>query len=41
MEEHAGAIERLNAFVTGVGLDQPEHLAPLMIGIRQLRALIG
>jgi NAD-specific glutamate dehydrogenase len=41
MEEHAGAIERLNAFVNGVGLDQPENLAPLMIGIRQLRALIG
>ena len=41
VEEHAAAIERLNAFVHGVGLDQPENLAPLMIGIRQLRALIG
>ena len=26
---------------TAVGPDQPENLAPLMIGIRQLRALIG
>jgi hypothetical protein len=41
VDEHVGAIERLNAFVHGVGLDQPESLAPLMIGIRQLRALIG
>ena len=36
-----GSVERLNSFVNGVGLDQPENLAPLMIGIRQLRALIG
>ena len=41
MEAHAGAIGRLNAFVTSLGTDQPENLAPLMIGIRQLRALIG
>lgn len=41
MQEHAGAIGRLTSFVHGVGLDQPENLAPLMIGIRQLRALIG
>jgi glutamate dehydrogenase len=41
MEAHAGAIGRLNAFVNGLGTEQPENLAPLMIGIRQLRALIG
>jgi len=41
LEEHAGAIERLTTFLRGIGLDQPENLAPLMIGVRQLRALIG
>ena len=41
MAEHARAIGRLNSFVASLGTDQPENLAPLMIGIRQLRALIG
>ena len=41
MERHSAAIARLASFVEGLGSEQPENLAPLMIGIRQLRALIG
>jgi len=41
LSEHEAAVERLNTFLRGLGTDQPENLAPLMIGVRQLRALIG
>jgi NAD-specific glutamate dehydrogenase len=41
LSEHQAAVERLNSFLRGLGTDQPENLAPLMIGVRQLRALIG
>jgi NAD-specific glutamate dehydrogenase len=39
--DHEKGAERLTAFLRGLGTDQPENLAPLMIGVRQLRALIG
>ncbi len=35
------ALRRLDLFIDNLGDDQPENLAPLMIGVRQLRALIG
>jgi glutamate dehydrogenase len=34
-------VERLGRFVDGLGTDPPDNLAPLMIGVRQLRALLG
>lgn len=41
LSEHQNGVDRLNAFLRGLGTDQPENLAPLMIGVRQLRSLIG
>ena len=35
------AVRRLEHFLDNVGDDQPENLSPLMIGVRQLRALLG
>ncbi|HJQ94155.1 MAG TPA: NAD-glutamate dehydrogenase domain-containing protein, partial [Acidimicrobiia bacterium] len=41
LEENAVELHRLETFIDVLGLDQPKDLAPLMIGVRQLRALIG
>ena len=41
LEEQAPAVRRLEAFIDGLGTDQPKDLSPLMIGVRQLRSLIG
>ncbi|HSL25118.1 MAG TPA: NAD-glutamate dehydrogenase domain-containing protein, partial [Acidimicrobiia bacterium] len=41
LARHAAAVQRLNTFLRSLGSDQPEHLAPLMIGVRQLRSLVG
>jgi NAD-specific glutamate dehydrogenase len=41
LEEQAPALHRLETLVSGLGPDQPKHLSPLMIGVRQLRSLIS
>lgn len=41
LEEQAPALQRLGAFIANLGPDQPKDLSPLMIGVRQLRSLIG
>jgi glutamate dehydrogenase len=41
LEEKAPEVHRLGAFIDGLGLEQPKDLSPLMIGVRQLRSLIG
>jgi NAD-specific glutamate dehydrogenase len=41
LTRHRASVERLNSFVQGLGSEQPEHLAPLMIGVGQLRSLTG
>jgi glutamate dehydrogenase len=41
LDEQAPALARLGAFITNLGPDQPKDLSPLMIGVRQLRSLIG
>jgi NAD-specific glutamate dehydrogenase len=41
LEENALELHRLETFIDGLGLDQPKDLSPLMIGVRQLRSLIG
>ncbi|MGQ0848451.1 MAG: NAD-glutamate dehydrogenase [Actinomycetota bacterium] len=38
--EHSAGVGRLSSFLKGLGTDQPDNLAPLMIGVRQLRALV-
>ncbi len=38
---NAGALDRLRSFLNGLEGEQPESLAPLMIGVRQLRAILG
>lgn len=37
---HSESLERLRTFLRGLGGERQEHLAPLMIGVRQLRALV-
>jgi glutamate dehydrogenase len=41
LEEKALEIHRLETFINALGLEQPRDLSPLMIGVRQLRSLIG
>jgi glutamate dehydrogenase len=38
---NAGALDRLRAFLDGLAGERPESLAPLMIGVRQLRAILS
>ena len=38
---NAAALDRLRVFLSGLGADQPDNMAPLMIGVRQLRALLS
>ena len=38
---NAVALDRLRRFLSGLGSDQPDNLALLMIGVRQLRALLS
>jgi glutamate dehydrogenase len=38
---NAVALDRLRGFLSGLGAEQPDNLAPLMIGVRQLRALLS
>ena len=40
LEQQATGLARLNLFLDGLGPDQPNNLAPLMIGVRQLRAML-
>ncbi|MGH8927421.1 MAG: NAD-glutamate dehydrogenase domain-containing protein, partial [Acidimicrobiia bacterium] len=39
LDKHAGEVDRLATLLRSIGTDQPDNLAPLMIGVRQLRAL--
>jgi glutamate dehydrogenase len=41
MAANASALDRLRSFLSGLGTDQPDNLALLMIGVRQLRALLA
>ena len=40
LDEQAAGLARLDQFLDGLGPDQPDNLAPLMIGVRQLRAML-
>jgi glutamate dehydrogenase len=41
VETHADGLERLVGFLGNLAAEKPSNLAPLMIGVRQLRALIS